>query len=179
MIELFGESLENNIYNVNEAKALTLEMRRKAKQYETLANLAFENEVNIVKTELGNSYWLLEISAKSWYDEHHGKGEKGTNNLKQKLCEFFDVDDIEIVDVLAMGLGSYGYDVKFTSNNKTFSFEIPVMEKLNTKVYNDMNYGQLYLGYYKNECSVDYICSSYKKEEIVEAFKKFIQNLNI
>ena len=57
MIELFGESLDNNIYTVNEAKALTLEMRRKAKQ--------FENEVKIVKTELGHNYWMLEISAKS------------------------------------------------------------------------------------------------------------------
>ena len=181
--EEFGVNLNTNELKLNQADDLVNEMYREYCKYSKLLELATKDRIEVIKdyvrylvcneqTFKNAQKWL---TMKENADKRRKYEEKEDfEYLENKLKEIFN-SNIKITQLSFMGLENYAYIIDFLceGNDTVFELTIPRIEMLCEKWWAYMHGGKLSLHYHKNETVLDYLCESYKEEDIKEALEKF------
>ena len=181
---------ERTLFNIEQAHKLTVEMQIEAEKYAKLAELAFKNELDVVKDSLrgkwmfltypveGASKWMHMLSSGEKSDGRTKYEEKEHyESLVHRISELLD-EDIELLEINFYGYERSAYDVVFKLKNDSFErkFElvIPETERLNKDNLDYCNYGKLRISYQARPSCWDYICSSYNEEDLKNKFKEWL-----
>lgn len=181
---------EKMLFNIEQAHNLTVEMKNEANKYAKLAELAFNNELDVLKNSLrgrwlslsypvqGASKWLNMLSSGEKIDGRKKYEEKELyENLVHRISELLD-EDVEILEINFYGYERSAYDVVFKLKNdffeRKFELVIPETERLNKDNLDYCNYGKLRISYQPRPSCWDYICSSYNKEDLKNKFKEWL-----
>lgn len=181
---------EKMLFNIEQAHNLTVEMRNEANKYAKLAELAFNNELDVLKNSLrgrwlsfsylieGASKWLNMLSSGEKIDGRKKYEEKELyESLVHRISELLD-EDVEIIEISFYGYERSAYDVVFKLKNdffeRKFELVIPETERLNKDNLDYCNYGKLRISYQPRPSCWDYICSSYNKEDLKNKFKEWL-----
>lgn len=154
---------ENALFNIERAHNLTVEMRNEANKYDKLAELAFNNELDVLKNTLrgkwlfltypvsGASKWLHMLSSDEKIDGRKKYEEKEQYEyLTRRISELLD-EEIELLEITFYGHDCSAYDVVFKLKNypfeRKFELVIPETERLNKDNLDYCNYGKLRISY--------------------------------
>lgn len=80
-----------------------------------------------------------------------------------------------IKDIICCGYESYAYNISFVVNNIEFVFSVPCLKNISKTNIEYANYGKYVLAYKDSSISSCYIITSYKLEDLAEAFKNFLE----
>ena len=181
---------EKALFNIEQAHNLTVEMRNEANKYAKLAELAFNNELDVLKNTLRGKWVFLTypvLSANKWL-HMLSSGEKidGRKKYEEKeqyeyltrrISELLD-EEIEILEITFFGYDCSAYNVIFKLKNDSFErkFElvIPETERLNKDNLDYCNYGKLRISCQLRPSCWDCIYSSYNVEELKNKFKEWL-----
>lgn len=181
---------EKALFNIEQAHNLTVEMQHEADKYAKLAELAFNNELDVLKNSLrgkwlfltypvvGASKWLHMLSSDEKIDGRKKYEEKEQYEyLTRRISELLD-EEIELLEITFFGYDCSGYNVVFKLKNDSFErkFElvIPETERLNKDNLDYFNYGKLRISCQLRPSCWDYIYSSYNVEELKNKFKEWL-----
>ena len=180
----FGIETNTNELKLNQADDLVNEMYREYCKYSKLLELATKDRIEVIKdyvrylvcneqTFKNAQKWL---TMKENADKRRKYEEKEDfEYLENKLKEIFN-SNIKITQLSFMGLENYAYIIDFLceGNDTVFELTIPRIEMLCEKWWAYMHGGKLSLHYHKSESILDYMCESYKEEDIKKALKDFL-----
>lgn len=181
---------EKKFLNIEQAHNLTIEMQTEAAKYAKLAELAFKNELDVVKDSLrgkwlfltypveGASKWMHMLSSGEKIDGRKKYEEKEHyESLVHRISELLD-EEIELLEINFYGYERSAYDIVFKLKNDSFErkFElvVPETEHLNKDNLDYCNYGKLRISYQARPSCWDYVCSSYNKEDLKNKFKEWL-----
>ena len=181
---------EKTLFNIEQAHKLTVEMNLEAEKYAKLAELAFKNELDVVKDSLrgkwlfltypveGASKWMHMLSSGEKIDGRKKYEEKEHyESLVHRISELLD-EEIELLEINFYGYERSAYDVVFKLKNdpfeRKFELVIPETERLNKDNLDYCNYGKLRISYQDRPSCWDYICSSYNEEDLKNKFKEWL-----
>ena len=181
---------EKTLFNIEQAHRLTVEMQLEADKYAKLAELTFNNELNVIKDSLrgrwmfltypveGASKWLHMLSSGEKIDGRKKYEEKDRyESLVHRISELLD-EEIELLEINFYGYERSAYDVVFKLKNdlfdRKFELMIPETERLNKDNLDYCNYGKLRVSYQSRPSCWDYICSSYNEEDLKNKFKEWL-----
>lgn len=181
---------EKVLFNIEQAHRLTVEMQLEAEKYAKLADLAFNNELDVIKDSLrgkwlflsypveGANKWLHLLSSGEKIDGRKRYEEKEHyESLIHRISELLD-EEIELLEINFYGYERSAYDVVFKLKNDSFErkFElvIPETDRLNKNNLDYCDYGKLRISYQARPSCWDYVCSSYNKEDLKNKFKEWL-----
>ena len=181
---------EKVLFNIDQAHKLTVEMQLEADKYAKLAELTFNNELNVIKDSLrgrwmfltypveGASKWMHMLSSGEKIDGRKKYEEKDRYEyLVHKISELLG-EEIELLEINFYGYERSAYDVVFKLKNdlfdRKFELMIPETERLNKNNLDYCNYGKLRVSYQSHPSCWDYICASYDKEDLKNKFKEWL-----
>lgn len=181
---------EKALFNIEQAHNLTVEMRNEANKYAKLAELAFNNELDVLKNTLrgkwlfltypvlGASKWLHMLSSDEKIDGRKKYEEKEQYEyLTRRISELLD-EEIEILEITFFGYECSAYNVVFKLKNdffeRKFELVIPETERLNKDNLDYCNYGKLRISCQLRPPCWDCIYSSYNVEELKNKFKEWL-----
>lgn len=181
---------EKALFNIEQAHNLTVEMQHEANKYAKLAELAFNNELDVLKNSLrgkwlfltypvlGASKWLHMLSSDEKIDGRKKYEEKEQYEyLTRRISELLD-EEIEILEITFFGYECSAYNVVFKLKNDSFErkFElvIPETERLNKDNLDYCNYGKLRISCQLRPSCWDCIYSSYNVKELKNKFKEWL-----
>lgn len=169
---------------IGKANALVEDMEKEVEKYTKLLELAKQDQVYVVMHNVNYLKYLYAIpSAKEFF--YKKDADKRSKEYKEnKACfdyvtkmlnELFDIS----ATIVNFSQGGYdGYyqeiDFKIDGNEKTFTFTIPNVEKINVNNFHSAYEGKLAIGE-TTEYHHNIIKTSYDIEEIKSAFKEMIK----
>jgi hypothetical protein len=179
---------EKNMYQIEQAHKLTLDMKAESEKYLKLAALAEQDEILTLKKALkcrylrllypvkGANAWLRKLERNEKIDHRKKYEEKDKfDYLTNQINELFDVD-ATIENFSFYGYEESAVDIYFTikeSFPKKYELMIPDTEKLNISNLNYCAYGRLRLSYESSPHCYYPICESYSFEELKNKFKEW------
>lgn len=188
----YQKNLENErtLLNIEQAHNLTIEMRNEANKYARLAELAFNNELDVLKNSLRGKWLSLSCSvdgASKWL-HMLSSGEKidGRKKYKEKdhyeylICRINKLldEEIELLGINFYGYERSAYDIVFKLKNdpfeRKFELVIPEIERLNKDNLDYCNYGKLRISYQSGASCWSCIYSSYNEEDLKNKFKEWL-----
>ena len=186
--EEFGVNLNTNELKLNYADELVEDMRKEYYKYSKLLELAKKDRIEVIKDAIRYMYYSEKIfnHAQKWIHMREDKSldkrkkyeEKEDFEYLQNILkdDVFKNPSLEITSIRFEGYEKYNclIEFKIESNFTMFEFVIPNLSLLNEKRWDYMHGGKLALYYEKKESIWDCICTSYKEEDIGEAFKNFL-----
>lgn len=158
-----------------EAVALTKEMDAERKKYEMLRDLAYKNEVEVVKSVLDYSDLTFFVPGAQEELKKNAGERFGLSRLQRDIQDHITGEPVEIVSIASCGYETYGWSIEFTCRDVRYDLVVPNIPNVTEHNYQDSNCCRLFLGYYKTKCYVDYIKTSYDVKEVAEAFAAFIK----
>lgn len=188
----YQKNLENErmLFNIEQAHNLTIEMRNEANKYVKLAELAFNNELDVLKNSLrgrwlslsytidGASKWLHMLSNGEKIDGRKKYKEKEHYEyLIRRINELLD-EEIELIEIRFYGYERSAYNIVFKLKNdsfgRKFDLMIPETERLNKDNLDYCDYGKLRISYQSSPSCWDSIYSSYNEEDLKNKFKEWL-----
>lgn len=169
---------------INKANTLVEDMEKEVEKYTKLLELAKVDQVYVVTHNVNYLKYLYAIpSAKEFFYKkdadkrfkEYKENKACFDYITKMLNELFDIS----TTIVNFSQGGYdGYyqeiDFKIDGNEKTFTFTIPNVEKINVNNFHSAYEGKLAIGeiteYYHNIIKI-----SYDIEEIKSAFKEMIK----
>lgn len=175
---------------IEQAHELTLEMEKEATKYMKLAQLAFEDELSILKDTLRGRYLHLTYAvhgASKWL-KMLNSGEKIDHRKRYEEKEQFEylthrISDmlgyhIDIQEIRYFGWGEIAFEIVFKIQDDAFGhlyeLTIPDTEKLDREHLLYLDYGKMRLSYASSSCSWDSICSSYHEKDLKNKLKEWL-----
>lgn len=172
------DCMKIDVSAIGEASELTRSTAFEAKKANKIAELAFQNEVNTVKHEVGNRYlyytfpcekaeaWLRmrdSVDKRKKYEE-----ENQFSFLKNKIIEDFTVVNVDITKIMKY---QSSWVVWFKYKKDSYNLEFPIIDEINTNNYLFANRGMIQLSKDMTDLSTEHIIDSYNPDEIKEKFK--------
>ena len=172
--------------NIGSANQLVEEMQHEIDKYTKLLQLAKEDRVYTVRQNVNYFDLLFRISpAKDYF--HAGKNAdkrsaeyKGNKKMFESLETYLEENifhrKVTITNITSCGYESYceQIDFKIPDCDTTFLFSVPNPEKITVNNFEYAYRGKLAFGYYKGTSSLYIEETSYKVEDITNAFEEFI-----
>lgn len=170
---------------ISKANELVTEMQHEVDKYTKLLQLAKEDQVYTVTHNVNYFNLLFRIPSAFAYfyaakDTDKRSKEYKANKLMFKSLEKYLEEEvfkkpIKIVDMSRGGYESYYYEIVFTipDSDTKYTFTVPNPDVINTKNFEYAFKGKLAFGYYKSECSHYIEETSYRIEDIINAFEEF------
>lgn len=181
----YGENI------IKQSFSLVADMEHEITKYERLLQLAKKDRVSIIKDNVDyTNYAFCLKDAKKWYYMINDKSLKidkrkhyQEKDMYEYFIKYFKEDfisdrDFKITGFLSGGFEEYYIRVEFECNEKCFAIEIPIIKNINEKNIEYANYARLTLLVKENDSYWNSIASSYKEEDIKEAFEKEIGDKN-
>lgn len=175
---------------IGKANELVIEMKHEVDKYTKLLQLAKEDQVYTIKSNV--NYFPLLFRIKSAQDYFHApkdtdkrsKEYKANKLMFESLEKYLEEEvfkkPVKIVDMHFGGYENYYYEIVFIipDSDTKFIFTVPDPDVINTKNFEYAFEGKLAFGYYESECSLYIETTSYCVENITKAFEKFINKEN-
>lgn len=169
---------------IGKANELVIEMKHEVDKYTKLLQLAKEDQVYTIKSNVNYFPLLFRIKQEYFYalknTDKHSKEYKDNKLMLKSLEKYLEEEvfkkPIKIVNLSFGGYEDYYYQIDFTipdSDTKYF-FVVPNPEVINTKNLEYVYDGKLTFGYYKSECLQYTEKTSYFVEDITKAFEELI-----
>lgn len=157
------------------AEQLVTDMAYQVEKYTKLLELAKKDRVETVKNYVRYSYMTRQLvrDARQYLTDKKNKNFKTSFKLVNDFVNNVIGKTVEINEIMECGWEGYAYSFYFDYNDHCFQLTVPVIENLNEKNFFNADYGRLCLTYEHQESIYDTVASSYKEEDIKEAFEKF------
>lgn len=170
-----GTTLEG-LKAIDSALELSAYEHKKLERHKTLAELADDNVVYMIKRNV-NYLWVDYHfdKAKEWlniksqkYDKRKKYAEKDAYDyLVDKLKEIFQVENLEIVRMCYEGYEQYTRWIDFiTDSDYIFHITVPVIKILTVKLLSYTNCGKIALGYHTSKNCIRTLNTSYNVEDL-------------
>lgn len=168
---------ENTINEIQEANRRYKQQKTVVRDAEYIEELLFIDYVNKCTKNKNRYDWLSECVKKAFDQQSkETKAEKESFYMIENMIreDFFNGDKSAKIDRIVSG-GYEGYYYSFEINYKkiVFVIAIPVLDKINVDNFYYAHEGKIYCGI-KDDCVINYICSSYKIEEVAEKIKDYL-----
>ena len=179
------------LMEISKANELVKDMQHEVDKYTKLLQLAKEDQVHAVTHNVNYFNFLFRIIPAQDYfhapkDTDKRSKEYKTNKLMFEALEKHLEDEvfkkpIKIVDMYSGGYENYYYEIVFTIPNSDtkYTFTVPNPDVINTKNFEYAFEGKLAFGYYKGESHHYIEETSYRVEDITNAFEEFINKLEV
>ena len=176
---------------ISKANELVTEMQHEVDKYTKLLQLAKEDQVYTITHNVNYFNFLFRIIPAFNYfhakpDTDKRSKEYKSNKLMFKSLEKYLEDEVfkkpvKIVDMCSGGYESCYYEIVFTipDSDTKYTFTVPNTETINTKNFEFAFQGKLAFGYYKSECSHYIEITSYRIEDIIDAFEEFTSRMEV
>lgn len=171
---------------IGKANELVIEMKHEVDKYTKLLQLAKEDQVYTIKSNVNYFHLLFRIKLAQDYFYAPKNTDKRSKEYKDNKLMFKSLEKyleeevfkkpIKIVNMSSGGYEGYYYQIDFTipdSDTKYF-FVVPNPEVINTKNFEYAYDGKLTFGYYESECLQYTEKTSYCVEDITKAFEELI-----
>lgn len=177
------------LMEIGKANELVTEMQREVDKYTKLLQLAKEDRVYTVKHNVNYYQFLFRI--KPAFDYFHARPdtdkrskEYEANKLMfESLEKYLEKEvfkrPVKIVDMSCGGYESYYYHIEFTIPNSDtrYTFTVPNPDAINVINFEHAYEGKLAFGYYEGTGILYIEETSYKVEDITNAFEEFINKM--
>ena len=184
------------IYKLSAAQKLVDDMTAEVEKYTKLFELAKADQIEVVKRNTNYFDLLFRIPhAQDYLNMINGDKKvdkrsedyKGNKIMYEQLTKVLSEDvfktPVTIVDIVSGGYESYYHEIKFTipHNNYSFTLTVPNPEKIHFTNFDSCFKGKLAFGYYEpdNDCFHHIEYTSYRVEDITNAFSEFINKMEI
>lgn len=173
---IYGGTTSEGLKAIDSALELSAYEHKKLERHKTLAELADDNVVYMIKRNV-NYLWVDYYfnKAKDWlniksqkYDKRKKYEEKDAYDyLVYKLKEIFQVENLEIIRMCYEGYEQYTRWIDFiTDSDYIFHMTVPVIKMLTVELLSYTNCGKIALGYHTGNHSMRVYGTSYNVTDL-------------
>ncbi|MCQ2124344.1 MAG: hypothetical protein MJZ25_09200 [Fibrobacter sp.] len=176
---------DEQLADIDAAKALTREMRHEVDKYTKLATLAFADEVELVKRYIYShriTFYLndamkwrriMDDGVPAQLTKEQNEYREAFDRVVEFVSEFATGNKecvLEIPEISQQGYECSGWNIKFSFIDKMFEFTLPNIDKLDTDNYYYSHEGKFWIGVYVNSYCVEQVASSYSIDDLQKEF---------